>query len=295
MIIVKPISVTPDNLTSDVAMDEFPLWTAGSYDAGDKVISGIEIYEALTTTTDEPVDGSKKDPATWLRLGFTNRWRMFRDGQDSKTIDDGGISVSIQTDGLINAVGVLGVSGLTINVKMIDSTEGTVYDATKNIIEFVVDNWYDYYFAPYDTREDFIFSDMPPYSGSEIQINIEGVNEYATVGAGRVIIGRQRDLGVTDHGTAISSLDYSIRERDGFGNIVLVPRRNVKLIDYSVTIESNRVDFATRILSQIAATPVLYIGSPVYGSTLVFGLYRDFSVNISTPTLSNCTLSVEGF
>ena len=295
MIIVKPIDVDTDNLTSNVLMDDETVWSAGTYNQGDKVMLGIEIYEALTTTTDKPDTGAGKDPATWLRLGFTNRWRMFRDGQDSKTMDIGGIAVSVQTDTLVNAVGVLGVQGNTITVKMIDGTKGEVYSRTDEVISFSVDNWYDYYFSPYDSKEDFVFSDLPPYINSEIQINIDGSNEYSTVAAGRVIIGRQRDIGATDHGTNVSSLDYSIRERDGFGNLRVVTRRSVKLIYYSVTIETMRVDFATRILSSISSIPVLYIGSPKYGSTLAFGIYRDFSVNISAPTLSDCTLTVEGF
>ena len=96
MKIIRPTPVTEGRLTgSDVPIDDYPVWTAGEYNEGDSVVVGIEAFEALETTSDEPVAGASKTPPSWLRLGYVNKWRMFRDGRDSKTRQDGGIATTV--------------------------------------------------------------------------------------------------------------------------------------------------------------------------------------------------------
>ena len=100
---------------------------------------------------------------------------------------------------------------------------------------------------------------------------------------------------MTNYGVTVSILDYSTKERDGFGNLTLVPRRTVRLVDYDVKVDSDKVDFVVRALERIAATPTLFIGDELYSSSVTFGVYRDFTQGIDTPSISDLTIQVEGF
>ena len=49
------------------------------------------------------------------------------------------------------------------------------------------------------------------------------------------------------------------------------------------------------LLADYRATPLVWIGSEnAYQSLIVFGYYKDFEIDIAFPTVSYCTLSIEG-
>ncbi len=296
MIVVEPKEINDTNLTSNVPLDDYPAWTSGTYDEGDRVILGTEVYEvAASSTTDRPDEGVDADPPTWVRIGYANRWRMFRDGRDSLTDQDGGIETSIDAEGIANAVGVLNVTGKNVTVRVTDDIEGVVYEDTRQATDATVGNWYDFYFAPYKIQKDFVFVDLPPYLDPQIDIEVSTDAPEDPASVGIVAIGRQVDLGMTLHGTSVSNLDYSIKERDGFGNLRLVPRRSVRLVRYNVMVESAIVDSTYSVLSDLSTVPALYIGSEKYGSAVVYGIFRDFNIDITGPSASEATIEVEGF
>lgn len=296
MKIIRPTPVTDGRLTaSDVPIDDYPAWAAGEYSAGDSVVVGIEAFEALETTSDEPVVGASASPPSWLRLGYVNRWRMFRDGRDSKTRQDGGIATTVTPGQVVNGLALLGLEGLSVTVTMTDPVEGIVYQRTEQITDISVNNWYDWYFLPYGFREDFVFTDMPPYSGAEISVAVNTSNPSDTSAVGRYVIGMVRDLGLTLYGTSVRTQDFSVRERDGFGNLTIVRRRQIRLVDYRVDVETPLVDSVKRELDQIANEETVFIGADHMGSTIIFGFYRDFDITISNYALSAATLEVEGY
>lgn len=296
MQIIRPRPVDEAMLTaSDVPADDYPEWSSGSYSVGDRVIVGIEAFEALVDTSDEPTEGASKSPPSWLRLGYINRWRMFRDGRDSKTRQDGGIATTVTPGAVVNGLALLGLEGLDVTVKMTDPVEGVVYERTESITDIGVGNWYDFYFLPYDVREDFVFIDLPPYSGAEIDVSVRTSTPTDTSAVGRFVMGLVRDLGFTLHGTSVRTMDFSVRERDGFGNLTIVRRRQINLVDYRVLIDCGRVDFVKRELDQLRNRETVFIGSPDLSSTVVFGFYRDFNITIAGHSSSDATLEVEGY
>lgn len=296
MQIVRPEPVTEDRLTSsDVPLDDYPVWSAGSYTAGDRVLVDIEAYEAIVDTSDEPVAGSQKTTPTWLRLGYANRWRMFRDGRDSKTTQDGGITAVVTPSQVVNGLALLGLEGLSVTVTMTDPVEGQVYQKTRSITDIGVGNWYDWYFSPYGVKEDHVFTDLPPYPGADIEVAVETASPTDASAVGRFVMGVVRDLGITLYGTSVRTQDFSVRERDGFGNLTIVNRRQIKLCDYRVAVETPRVDAVKTELDKIASQETVFIGSEKFGSTVIFGFYRDFDITISNYGVSDATLEVEGY
>jgi hypothetical protein len=110
-----------------------------------------------------------------------------------------------------------------------------------------------------------------------------------------VVAGVERPIGVTLYGTDVQIQDYSVKERDGFGNLTLVPRRTLKIVNYDVHVPTQRVDIVVKLLSRLAAEPTLFIGEVERTSTVVFGVYTDVSQGITTPSISDLTIQVEEF
>ena len=295
MRIVRPQEVTPSILTSTNVVNMEPAWVAGSYTVGQRVVFANEVYEALTTTTAQPNVGALADPPTWIRVGWSNQYRMFRDGQDSRSSRAGDIDVTISYPQVINTVGVLGLVGNTAQLTVTDAVDGVVYDETIDLVDIGVADWWEFFFLPYENIESVVFEGVPPYPGAAVRLLVSALQPTDPVEVGRVVAGLAREVGATLYGSDVQLQDYSIKERDGFGNLRLVPRRVIKLVNYDVHVPTPLVDFVERFLRSLAAQPTLYIGDPLRSSTITFGVFADVSQGITTPSISDLTLQVEEF
>lgn len=293
MNIVLPITVNESNLTTNVG-NEHADWAAGSYAEGDKVVFEEFIYEALTATSDQPDEGAAKDTPTWVRLGRANMWRMWRDGADSRSKRDSDIEVTIPLTNVATTVGLVGLQGTEAQVTLTDSEEGVVYDQTQTITDISAKDWWEWYFGTYNAKSSVVFDDLPSYGDADLMIKITGT-ESNEVQVGRAIIGQQSSLGVTLEGVDVRSEDYSKKQRDTFGNLELVPRRTIKLMEYDVRMEPTAVDFVERRLSSVAAMPTLFIGDPTMPESIVFGVYEDFTIVVNGYTITEASIAVQEF
>ena len=268
-----------------------------TYNLGDQAVDLNQVYKVVAdpSTTDQPSVGAAASPPTWVLMGWSNQYRMFRDGRDSFSSRDESIDVTLNFDEVVTTVGALGLQGVSATLTVVDSVEGTVYDETISLVDIGVDDWWGYFFSPYEFNDTAIFDGLPPYAGADINLSVDSATAGDETRAGRIIAGFEQPLGVTNYGVSVSILDYSTKERDGFGNLILVPRRTVRLVDYDVKVETAQVDFVVRALERTAATPTLFIGDELYSSSITFGVYRDFTQGIDTPSISDLTIQVEGF
>lgn len=296
MKIAIPQDISDANLTSNVAMDDEPAWTAGSYNVGERVLFDRQIWQATTTTTDQPDVGAIKEPATWVRLGWSNKWRMFNDGVDSQTSNLDNIDVTITGGGANSIVAALGLDAFEITIQVIEGAS-VEHEETVLLTDYLVDNAWDWFFKPYSKTEEAVFNIPAGYDATDVRLLIDGIETTDTVKCGRVIMGRSSELGVALRGTSVSSLSYSRKERDGFGNLIVVPRRTVKLVDYVAYTDTLRVSNVRSTLSKLDTTPTLFIGTETagFGATVVFGIIQDYRITYSTPSVSDMTITVEGF
>ena len=84
------------------------------------VLFDRQIWQATTTTTDQPDVGAIKEPATWVRLGWSNRWRMFNDGVDSQTSNIDNIDVTLTGGGANSIVAALGLDAFEATIQVIE-------------------------------------------------------------------------------------------------------------------------------------------------------------------------------
>lgn len=167
-----------------------------------------------------------------------------------------------------------------------------VYDETYSLTYTDgIDNWYSYYFEPIIRKRDYVEIDMPVYSSPIIDIWMTGTG---IVSCGACIIGQKLDIGLTQYGARTGIQDYSVKTQDDFGNYDILERAFSKRADFTIWINNTRISAIQDTLSDYRATPIVYIGSEDFTNTIVYGFYKDFSIDISYPTVSICTATIEG-
>ena len=295
MRIVNPQQITPSILTSsNVPETDYPAWTAGTYTLGTRRIWLNKIWEVIVaSTTDQPDVGAALATPSWQLISATNRYKMFDSVISTQTSQAGTIVVTVLPGQVTNAVALFGLSGNTINVTMTDPTEGTVYNETKSLQDnTLITDWYAYFFESIYQKEDAVFADLPSYTNGSITVTINAGT--GTAKCGEMVMGRQQTLGVSNFGTTVSIQDYSVKTTDEFGNIVIQQRAYSKRADYDVTVETSLVSAVQKLLADIRTTPTVFIGEEDKPETVVYGFYKQFNIVISTPSISDCSIEVEG-
>ena len=295
MRVIKSVVTTDTILTSsNIPEDEYPAWVSGtSYTALDKVIYQHKIYERIVTGSGTtPPD---LDQANWFDSGYTNRYRMFDNIISSVSSRTGGIEFTLTPNQVINGIALLNVNASTVRVVMNDPIDGVVYDRTKELRSSSnVNDYFSYFFAPLlsENLETAIFLDLPSKPTATITVYVSSGSGLAEVG--EVVYGVQSVVGRTNYGTAIGITSYSRKDTDEFGKVTVIKRKNSKYADYDIDIDNTNLAFVQRLFQDIDSVPCVFIGNPEMEELIVYGFYKDFKATISFPTVSKCTLRVEG-
>ena len=296
MRVIKSIETTDAILTySNILEDEHPLWVSGTnYSIDDKVIYQHRIYNRVIA------GGGALTPdldlTNWSDLGATNKYRMFDNIISSVSSRTGGIQFTLTPNQVVNSIALLNVNASTVRVVMNDPVEGVVYDKTKELRSSgEVTDYFSYFFAPLVSLTDLntaIFLDLPTRPTATITVYIS--SGVALVEVGEVVYGIQSVVGRTNYGTSIGIKSYSRKDIDEFGKVTVVKRKNSKYCEYDVDIDNTNLVFVQRLFQDIDSVPCVFIGNPDMEELIVYGFYSDFKSTISFPTVSKCTLRVEG-
>lgn len=295
MIIIQPVPVTAAMLTaSNVPETDAPLWTAGTYTLGQQRIYDHRVYEVIVaSTTAQPDVGAAATPPSWLDLGATNRFKMFDQIISTQTVYAAEIDVDITPASIINAAAFFGLSGNSITLTVTDPTDGVVFTETRSLQDnTIIIDWYSYFFEQISFLPDTVFLGLPAYGAATLTAYVDGGPGDAKVG--EVVLGKQRTLGVTNFGTSVSIIDYSVKATDDFGNTIITTRAYSKRADYDVTVETSFVAAVQKALADIRTTPTVFIGDEDKPETVVYGFYKQFNIVLSTPSISDCSIEVEG-
>lgn len=295
MKIVRPVVVTETVLTSSNVAETEAAWSAvTAYSIGNAVrrtIDGIHIrFVALTANTNKvPED----NPADWQNEGATNRYEMFDSSVQSQTENADSIAVQLAIPGRIDTLALLNVEGLTAQVTLTDAVDGVIYDEEYSLVSTLgINDWAAYFREPIVRKDELILTDLPPYANPTLNVTIEDLG--ATAKCGVLLPGYSREIGETLIGPQLGIVDYSIKQTDDFGEITVVERPYSDTAEFQVLVENTFVDALKKLLTDLRATPILYLGSPDYTSMAVYGFFREFNIEVAYPTHSLTTISLEG-
>lgn len=284
-------------ISTNVPDGDYPTWVAGTYNRGDRVVEGIKIYEVVAqTTTEQPTVGINSDPPTWVDVGYINRWKMFTNTKDTKTIQSESIDVTfISGDDIYDKIALLGCVGTSATVQVIvDSV--IEFEQEIPLVDIGVSDMWEFFYLPYYQIED-IALELPYYQGAQARVLIE--NPGADAACGRIVIGFTDVLGSGDYGavygTSVGFMTFSAMQRNDFGDLTLKQGRNVSTANYEVVIETDFVSDALKIIRKTSGKICLFIGDEEKEATILLGVPRGEPViTYNNPSSSNLSLEVEG-
>lgn len=171
-------------------------------------------------------------------------------------------------------------------------TSPNTYFREYSLNETLVDNWYDYFYQDYTLLTEAIFQNVPSYTRTRITVSVVG----DIVRCGIVFAGSSYPLGTTQYGASAGIIDYSKKETDEFGTTTFIRRAFSKRMNVNIILPSSDLYRVQKVLSDIRATPCVWIGSEdeIYRPLVMYGYYRDFNLEIPYPEYSYCSLQIEG-
>lgn len=281
-------------LLATTATEAHPTYNSGTaYAVAARVVSGVSIYESLTAAnTGNPPATS---PTHWVRRGPSNAWALLDAEVSTQTTATGVLSLAL-APGIFDTLAVIGVDAEAVTLTVQDGAGGPiVYQQTQSVTGADVYDWYEYFFSDPTVRRTLaVFGGLPPYASAVATLTVAG---GGTVKVGGVVLGRVQAIGDTQYGAQAGITDYSRKDTDEFGTTTFVKRAMSKKLTATVQVPALDVNRVHRLLSDLRATPVLWIGSdaPEFSEPLVvYGFYRDFYLSIAYPTVGLYQLEIEG-
>jgi hypothetical protein len=288
-------------LPSSVPENDYAEWSsATAYIIGDRVISTAShsVYECVLGHTNQSplVDVS---PTTgvgtyWLRVSATNRWKAF----DKRLAEQVSHAWSIVYDLLlsepITSVAFFGLQAEAVRITIIDPAFGIVFDLLRPTIDqTAVIDWWTYFYEDGAFSSQVSIPGIPGFSGSIMRIEISG---SGTNKVGQIVLGKDKKLGTALANTGTGIVDYSRKDRDTFGNPVIVERAYADRVDFRFSLPSSDANRVKSLLASMRATPAIYHagdGTDQYGTT-VYGYFKDFTITLASVPVSFASMEIEG-
>lgn len=292
--VVKPITVTESMiLSTDVAEDDYATWAVGTtYALADRVIYQHKIYESLKASN--VGNNPATDATSWIEVSSTNRYKLFDLSNSSQTAKANSFTYTIKPNQAVTTLAILNLTGvLDLHVTMEDDVYGVVFDNEYDLAPTqATADWWDWAFGLRVAPSLSTVEDLPTYPAAELTITITGTAELA-VGVLLLGVARRFGLGVK-YGAQVGTLDYSRKERNEWGDLVLEKRNYARRANFDMTLDRIEVDAVYDLLTSLQSTPTLWVGSKEYRCTVVYGFCKEFNVLIPYPQHADCSIELEG-
>ncbi len=302
MNVIKPVTVTDAMLvSSNIAETDYAAWNAATnYTVGTKVIrtTGVhKIFENLIAGIDAglPEDNTAGVSPRWLDLGATNRWKMFDSKVGSSSTNATSINV-VLNPGSVSGLAALDLIGSELEVTMKDVTGGTVvYNKIINLDGTIITSFYEWFYTPYEQMSDVTLTDLPDqYFNPEVTLELTAPSGNVQIGT--YSLGVVYYLGQSQYGASVGIISYSVKTTDIYGVTTVIKRKNSKRNSLKLMTEQVLFNRTYKLLSDLDSVPCIYIGSNAVGyePTIVYGFWKDFSIDISYPTAVLTNIEIEG-
>lgn len=302
MIVVPPITITDAMLTSsipepDASVGEVVWNAATNYTAGTRVIRTTthKIYERIGLAG---VDAGLPEvtPLKWIEVGPTNKWAMFDLSRTTKSTSTTDIVITIVPDIRFNSIGIGGSSATSVDISVSSPSTGVVFSSEDNMYSRGTKRWYEYFFSRFSVRTQLLKTGISPISNSEITITLTAGTSGVSVGS--IIIGSSVFLGDIQVSPSVEIINFSKIDRDIYGNANLITRRTLPKTTQRTIIPKANINKVINIREDLNAVPALWAGLTddthgYFEPLLIFGIYKEFTVNMNYPDHAEINLELE--
>lgn len=232
-------------------------------------------------------------PAAWLKASSTNEWRMFDASPTSVSSATNVLAAEVTLKGRIDTVALVNTDAQTANLQIIDPTDGVVYNQTQQLVDHTgILDIFDYLYEEPVRKKNIFFEGIPPYSTAKVRMTLKSAGQLVTCGL--MYIGSSIEIGYTQYGMKMGIQDFSVRDVDDFGNAFLNQRGYSPEEDLEVWVENSRLDYVNRLLASCRSTPVLYIGSNAFETSLIYGYYNTYSLTVQQVSVTLLNIELQG-
>ena len=310
MRVITPLIINDTNLTNstvaepDLTVGE-ALWVAAtSYNIDDIVIRTtthkkyINIQSGIDATLPE-VDAALAAPTRWIEIGPTNKYAMFDTLRSTKTFAPSPLVIEITPDMRVDSIALGGLNNeiaLTVNIEM-TSGASVVYSHTENLDTRGVVNWFDYFYADFSSRENFVRFDLPPYTDGVLTITFTSTT--GTVECGVLLVGKQTYLGSLGLGARISANNFSRIEREFDGTAILRQRQTKPKLTGQIFCDKSNVNKVLALKETLNAVPAFWSGlddaytDEYFNGLQIFGIYKLLDVDVAYPNQALIDIEIE--
>ena len=299
---IKPLTIADSNfIFSNVPEPDTgeALWVAAtSYTLGQEVIRQTthRKYKNILAGIDAGLP--ENTPTRWTESGVTNKYAALDTLRNTQSTHAESLVMKLMFTKFIDSIGVIGIGGQSINVKVVSN--GTqVYDYTQTVLNRTAVNWYEWAFNEFRQIESVVRLDLPIFANPEITLTI--LNEAGTAQCGGIVVGRKVYIGDIVYGSSGDDLNFSTFTRAFDGTSTLVPRRSVPTVDGELSLAKENVDIVRNLKQTLNGVPTIWTGlnddniDDFFELFLIYGIYKQFSINASYPTHAKITLKLEEF
>jgi len=154
------------------------------------------------------------------------------------------------------------------------------YDVTKDLQDYSgIEDYWTYFFNPIVRLSDVVFEDVPAFAGTTVYIL---VNSSGDAKVGEIALGQNFLLGKTHAGASVGIQDFSRKERDTFGNWIIIERSYADTMDVNFSFDASRVAYTRRTLADRRAQPTVFHAGEMneqFG-LLTYGFYKEINFPI---------------
>jgi hypothetical protein len=298
MQVFPPTVVTLD--ATNIPASSYSEWSSvTNYVAGNNVRVTTAVphreYRALQASLNKP---PATEPAYWSDLGATNQYRLLDDSSSTQTTATTSFYSTLIPAGTPTHLALFGMTGV-LSVRIEVTFEGAVvYDVTHTLeVLRETASWWEFFFG-LRAYQSSLLVPVGGWYGGEFKLTFTG-DTGATVGVGHVALGIAISLGETLYGANLAMTQYSTKEADEWGNIVLVRRVNAKVASVKLLCNDAQVDHIYRTLEALDATPAAWDLNNTTGAGEGYDSFRiwgiaDFRILLESHNGTYCELDVTG-
>ncbi len=291
--IIKPITVTPAMVVAtDVPAGDYADYAAPTtYAAGVRVVYANGIYQSLQgSNTGHTPDES---PAWWVFVSVINKLKLFDLVNSSQTAKADSMTYTVRPGTVITGLALVNLTSVTsIRVRMVSDAYGLVFDQPiERGRRPPGSGWWNWFYGRRTESLTSYFVDLPSFADAVIIVDFTGLADMAV---GTLLMGTVSSWGKgVQSGMSLGIRDYSKKETNDFGDIVLTQRAYASKQQLSLVLDAEEVDPFSALLKSLRATPCLWICSGRYGAATLYGYYQDFEILIAYFATSECSLTLE--
>lgn len=294
MKVIRPLTIDDAALVASSVPETVPLWDVLETYAEGELVRLDDTHRLYESQVDDNTGHDPRDTPQWVDIGPTNRWAMFDEEVGTIAAAPESIEVSIHSAAISNSIALLDISGRSVRIVASTLEEGVLRDKSFSLLSTVgITDYWAWCFEPPVMSTLLIVSDLPSFTGVTLTVTVE--NEGGMVEIGTCVVGKMLHIGGTRFGTRLGIRDFSTKFTNRFGVTHVVKRGWSKRASFSVIANNDDLDVIYRFAADHSGRPVVCIGSERFESTVIYGLFPEWEMEITYPQEFLLTAEMEGF